>query len=72
MDEAIISVYRQLAREYRCSAEGIIEEPEIRNRYLMEVRQLLGREYPEGRLNHRLNYLRKQKKLPRRGELADG
>jgi hypothetical protein len=63
-DEAIIDVFRRLALDHGCSADDILETPELRERFLDETRRILG-ELPERELLHRLVYLRKRSKLPR-------
>lgn len=65
MDEAVISVYRNIVTRYRASAEDILEDPELRTTFLSEVRETLGQDLPERKLLHRLSSLRKQRKLPR-------
>jgi hypothetical protein len=65
MDDVLMSVYRNMAIRFRCSTEDILEDPELRNVFLTEVRQSLGYDLPERQLLHRLQYLRKQRRLPR-------
>lgn len=65
MDDALINVYCELVRLTRASAEDILEDPELRNRFLVEVRRSLGEHLPERQLLHRLSYLRKSRRLPR-------
>lgn len=65
MDDAIITIYRRFVLECQCSAETILEDPDLRGRFLTDTRQTLGRDVPEFQLLHRLSYLRKQRRLPR-------
>lgn len=70
MDDAIITIYRRLVLESQCSAETILEDPDLRNRFLTDTRQTLGRDVSEFHLLHRLSYLRKQRRLPRSRNIA--
>jgi hypothetical protein len=70
MDTTLIEVYRRLVRQFRCSAEDILEDPELRNAFLREARQALNEEVAERQLLHRLSYLRKQRRLPRLRDLV--
>jgi hypothetical protein len=63
-DEAIIGVFRRMALDHGCSADDILETPELREQYLAEMRSIAG-SLPERDLLHRLVYLRKRSKLPR-------
>ena len=65
MDDALISVYRQMVQQFESSAEDILECPILRQTFLAEVRQLLAQDFGERCLLHRLSSLRKQRKLPR-------
>ena len=69
MDYVLIDVYQQFVRQHKASLDHILEDPELRNRFLAEVRQLVGN-LPEYELLHRLTYLRKQKKLPRSRDIV--
>jgi hypothetical protein len=69
MDEVLINVYRRMVIDRHCSAEDILEDPELRAEFLTRVRQELG-DLPERQLLHRLSCLRKQSKLPRSREIA--
>ena len=72
MDETIVTVYRRLTKDHRWSAEGILVDPDLRNRFLTDVRRALNRDLPEYPIRHRLYHLRGQKKLPRRREVVAG
>lgn len=67
-DDAIIDVFRRMAVTHRCSADDILETPELRELYLVETRRVLGN-LPERELLHKLVALRKRSKLPRSREL---
>ncbi len=69
MDEVVIDVYRRMVHDHRCSAEDILETPDLRERYLAEVRWVLGN-LPERELLHKLSNLRKRSRLPRSRELV--
>jgi hypothetical protein len=69
-DEVLISVYRLLVLRSRASAEDILEDPDLRNTFLNEVRAALGEDLPERQLLHRLSYLRKQQRLPRSRDIV--
>ncbi len=69
MDEFIIGVYRTMAAAHRCSAEDILEDPDLRVPFLTRIREGVGRDVPERQALHRLSYLRKQRRLPRRRDL---
>jgi hypothetical protein len=69
-DEILISVYRLLVLRSRASAEDILEDPVLRNEFLVEVRSRLGEHLPERQLLHRLSYLRKQRRLPRSRDIV--
>jgi hypothetical protein len=68
-DDVLVEIYRQLVRVYRCSAEDILEDPNLRTEYLTQTRQRLGA-LPEHALLHRLSYLRKQRRLPRSRDIS--
>jgi hypothetical protein len=68
MDTTIITVFSQMSRTKGCSADDILETPELRVEYLQETRQLLG-DLPEQQLLHRLTNLRKAGRLPKSREL---
>src|SRR5579883_493640 len=42
MDSTIISVYTSLVRAHSCSVDRILENPDLRTKYLAQVRQTLG------------------------------
>ena len=65
MDDILVDVYRRMVGRFRCSAEDILEDPELRSAFLTESRQLLSGDLPERQLLHRLSCLRKQRRLPR-------
>ena len=69
MDDAIIAVYRQIVLRCQASAEDILEDPDLRNAFLVGVRQTLAQDLPERAILHRLSSLRKQRKLPRSRDL---
>lgn len=68
MDQVIKAVYQQMLATHHCSVDDVLESPELRNEYLALARASLG-DLPEQQLLHRLTTLRKQSKLPRRGDL---
>jgi hypothetical protein len=68
-DEALIDVFGRMARDHGCSADDILETPELREEFLRQTRRVLG-DLPERQLLHRLIYLRKRCKLPRSREAA--
>jgi hypothetical protein len=68
MEPVVIAVYRHLAQIHHCSADDILETPELREKYLADTRQVLGN-LPERQLLHKLIYLRKRSKLPRSRDL---
>jgi hypothetical protein len=70
VDETIVLIYRRLVLECQCSAETILEDPGLRDRFLTDTRQTLGRDVPEFQLLHRLSYLRKQRRLPRSKDIC--
>jgi hypothetical protein len=70
MDNVLIEVYRRLVSQFLCSAEDILEDPELRNTFLADSRQSLGKDLPERLLLHRLSYLRKQRRLPRSRDIV--
>jgi len=70
MDDVIVAVYRGLVLDAQCSAEDILEDPALRNRFLAETGQVIGRDLPERQLLHRLSYLRKQRRLPRSRDIV--
>jgi hypothetical protein len=71
MDEALIAAYRHLVVSHQCSAEDILEDPELRCEFLAEVRHIVGN-LPERQLLHRLSSLRKRSLLPRSREIVAG
>lgn len=70
MDSVLVNVYRLMVSRFRCSAEDIVEDPDLRNTFLEEVRKLLADAASERQILHRLSYLRKQRKLPRLRDLV--
>jgi hypothetical protein len=64
MEPVVIDVYRRMALSHGCSADSILETPELREEYLANMRQLVGN-LPEQKLLHALTTLRKRSKLPR-------
>lgn len=71
MDSTIINVFTCLARSHGCSADDVLETPELRGEFLAGVRQLLGN-LPEQQLLHRLTTLRKARRLPKSRDLRAG
>jgi hypothetical protein len=69
MDEQLIASYRRMVLRFGVSAEDILEDPEHRNTFLVDVRQALGNHLPERQLLHRLSLLRKTGRLPRSRDL---
>lgn len=69
MDQVIQAVYRQMLRVHRCSVD-VLESPDLRNEYLIEVRCSLGN-LPEQQLLHRLTALRKKSKFARLSDPAE-
>lgn len=63
-DQTIIAIFRHMVQTHGCSADDILETPELRVEFLAGTRRLLGN-LPERALLHRLVYLRKRSKLPR-------
>ena len=70
MDDALISVYRSMVIRFHCSTEDIMEDPDLRTRFLTEARQSLGTDLPERQLLHRFQYLRKKRRLPRSRDIV--
>ncbi len=71
LDSIIIQVYDRLVRANGCSADRILENPELRAEYLDQTRQTLG-DLPEEQLLHRLTALRKARRLtPSRALLGE-
>ena len=70
MDPVLIEVYCRMVTRFHCSAEDILEDPALRNRFLAETGQVIGRDLPERQLLHRLSYLRKQRRLPRSRDIV--
>lgn len=68
MDEAISTVFRNLALLHECSADQVVTSPELREAFLVEARRSLG-DLPEQTLLQRLLYLRKHSRLPRLRDL---
>jgi hypothetical protein len=68
-DEALIDAFSRMTRVHGCSADDILETPELREEFLRQTRRVLG-DLPERQLLHRLIYLRKRSKLPRSREAA--
>jgi len=69
MDAVVIDVFSRMVHVRRCSADDVLETPELRAEYLNEARRLLGN-LPERELLHKLTNLRKRKKLPRSHDLT--
>lgn len=63
-DDVLIAAYRNLVIRFSASAEGILEDPDLRRLFLAEVRQAVG-DLPEYQILHQLSYLRKKSRLPR-------
>ena len=64
MDAVVIDVYTRMVLSHHCSADLILETPELRQEYLANMRQQLG-DVSEQKLLHALMTMRKQSKLPR-------
>lgn len=64
MDMILINVYRKMLRNYHCSSDDILCDPDYRQEFLTASRQALGDDKPEKVLLKRLASLRKQSKLP--------
>lgn len=69
MDDTMIEVFRRMSQRQGCSADDILETPELRQQFLASTRIVLG-DLPERDLLHRLVYLRKRGKLPRSREIG--
>jgi hypothetical protein len=69
MEPILVAAYTQMlkTRPSGCSVDRILEDPELRGEYLGLVRAS-AIEKPERDILHTLNNLRKQRKLPRRGD----
>src|SRR4051794_5017694 len=63
MDTVVVDVYSRMVRAHGCSADSILESPELRQEYLATMRQRVG-DLPEQKLLHALTALRKRSKLP--------
>jgi hypothetical protein len=70
MEATVINVYRSRVLSHRCSADSILETPELREEYLANMRQALG-DLPEQKLLHALTTMRKRSKLPRTRDLLN-
>lgn len=68
MDTTIITVFTRMALSHGCSADDILETPELREEFLTETRRVLGH-LPEQQLLHRLTTLRKARRLPKSRDL---
>jgi hypothetical protein len=68
MDAVVIDVYSRMVRAHGCSADSILESPELREEYLVTMRQRAGT-LPEQTLLHALTALRRRSKLPRSRDL---
>jgi hypothetical protein len=68
MEATVIDVYRRMVLSHGCSADSILETPELREEYLAGMRQTLGN-LPEQKLLHALTTMRKRSKLPRTRDL---
>ncbi len=69
MEPVLIASYRVMLKTYptACSVDRILEDPELRGEFLGHVRaSAVAR--TERDILHTLNNLRKQRKLPRRGD----
>jgi hypothetical protein len=64
IDDTIVTVFRGMSLKHGCSADDVLETPELREEFLTGTRALAG-EVAERDLLHRLVYLRKRSKLPR-------
>jgi hypothetical protein len=64
MDAVVIDVYSRMVLSHHCSADLILETPELRQEYLANMRQQLG-DVSEQKLLHALMTMRKRSKLPR-------
>jgi hypothetical protein len=64
MESFVVDVYRHMVLSHGCSADAILETPELREEFLTEMRQRVG-DLPEQRLLHALTSARKRSKLPR-------
>ena len=69
MEPVLIAAYRHMLATRRCSVDRILEDPELRKEFLALVRRSLP-DRPEVDVLHGLTSLRKQRKLPRRDDLA--
>lgn len=63
MDSALISAFRHLQSEYRCSVDSILIIPEYREEFLARVR-VAAQEESESAILGRLLALRKRSVLP--------
>ena len=70
MEAVVIDVYRRMVLSHGCSADSILETPELREEYLANLRQVVG-DLPEQQLLHALTTMRKRSKLPRSRDLLD-
>ena len=68
MDSVIISVFTRLALSHGCSADDILETPELREAFLAGTRRELG-DLPEQELLHRLTNIRRARRLPKSRDL---
>jgi|GEM_PF-2270178 len=68
MDEIITSAYQRIARDHDCSADNILETPELREAFLRQCREARPGA-SEHELLHHLMHLRKQGRLPRSRDL---
>lgn len=68
MDDAIIAAFEKLCLQHKATADAILEDPELRQPFLAEVRQVVGH-LPERDILHRLTSLRKASKLTRSRDL---
>lgn len=69
MESIIVEVYSRMVQSHGCSADSILETPELRAEYLAMMRQRVGN-LPEQTLLHALTSMRKRSKLPRSRDLT--
>ena len=60
----------RMVLSHGCSADSILETPELREEYLANMRQAVG-DLPEQKLLHVLTSMRKRSKLPRSRDLCN-
>ncbi len=69
MDPVLIDVYKQMAMRHHCSVDDILCDPDLRSEFLDACRGVIGKQYSEFDVLHRLSNLRKKSKLPRTRDL---